>query len=173
MTVPTNGLNLALHNLRLALGGSTAFQTFLGAIDAAAADLRIHTDAIPKPASGQAYSLAEITSIRPCATIWSSDDQGGYRAYEDAVGTFAATGQLTCEFLWSIPDGIINDPKEIHTQFTNHIGDIFDDLIAQSETGLQIKELETEGPYRAPDDMIETYGQYMQGFIHLSWKGIA
>lgn len=169
MTTPTTGYNMALNNLRNALAGCSAFQTFAGAEDATEALARIHTNALPKPAAGGVYTLAEMQAYRPCAIIWTAPDQGGYRYVKEGTRSFCDSGMIVVCLHWSIPVSIEDDPQEIEIQFGEHVGGIMDDLADQAESGFRVQAMEPEGPYQNPEDSVPTEGNYLMGIIHLKW----
>lgn len=173
MTVPTTGMARALYNLRTALAASSAFQGFAGVSDedvpATAADARIHSYDLPKPTTGDEYTLAELQALRPCVVIGNVIEDGGYETRYAATDTFNDQGRQEADFYWSVPDDLADDPQALTEAITEHIGGIIDDLAAQAESGFHINSIRTEGPYRSDGDTVETEGDYMLVRLHIGW----
>lgn len=175
MTAPAGTLSLAKSHLRAMLAACTAFQTWTGAADAAAALERIHYEGLPAP-SGEERTLDEWESLRPYAVIWMAE-QGGFRRDLDSwsdTGEFNASGRLMLRFEQACPDGHNEEPSsDANLQFSNSVGQIIDGLcalvggagyLAFTAIGVEF------GPYWPHPNDVPTRGLYQSVECFVDWR---
>jgi len=161
VTDPAGGMSLAQEYLRTALADCSTFQAWVGAADQAEALARIYHEALPAPANGNEYTLAELQAYRPFALIWTSE-QNGYSKRRLAVGTWAESGRIMIRLEEDVDPQIANDPAEVARRFRNTIGQIIDELCALTDPGAGYLVFHTvtveAGPIRTEEDEARTLG---------------
>jgi len=124
-------LSLAQECLRTTLADATAFRTFAGAADRAAALLRIHHDVLPPPAAAApAYTLAEWAAHRPYAIV-AGEQTGGYSVRHATGGAsfgFEESGHLWL-LLGAAPDSDYTADADQDAAFRNAVGEIIGGLM--------------------------------------------
>jgi hypothetical protein len=168
----------------MTLAHCTAFQQLLGVDTAAAALARIHFHECPKPA-GEAYTLAEITAMRPFALIYTVFPYGyAYRK----VASFAwdDAGTIAIEIEWSIPLEIAGDEAAISRTFLNSLGriiraqenesdadrgllDLFDTETTDGSCHLSGTEVRVVDVLRSSAEHVATDGDAIKAILLIEW----
>lgn len=99
------------------------FLTWTGAANATAARARVYHEALPRPASGVEYTLAELQAYRPFAIIYTAD-LGGWQARRVATESFGVTGRVLLYLEQDTPSGLANDLDALDEAFKESIGHI-------------------------------------------------
>ena len=123
MTTPSGSISLAQQNLKVSLADCTAFRTWCGASDQAAALARIHLEGLPDPPEGQqTYTAEQLRALRPYAIV-NTKPAGGFSlalAAFGAHGDYDAAGKLEVQIFQNCPATLDNDPSsDANLQFAN------------------------------------------------------
>ena len=176
-TAPTGELSLPLHYLRLSLADSAAFRTRAGAANQAEALAHIFRDALPPPAAGDQYTLAELQAYRPICLVFVSP-QAGFMTSQIGVGgssfNFASSGKLAAYFEQDVAAEITGDPEEVSLQFLNALGGILSDVlgVAGQAGYLAVTDLQLLlGPMRSNEDEHKTVGNCVWALLAFDWEG--
>jgi len=159
MPVTASGmLSLPVANLRTLLSTVTSFQTWVGAVDAAEALLRIHE-----------IEVAQDSLTRPFAVV--DDGEEWTSARLDGGGAFRTEGALV--LLLEEDVAVANQASERDAQyaFTNAGGAILEELWSLSGAGgtLHVTGIEKiHGPARSEQNERET-DDYMQMILMVRW----
>lgn len=167
-TAASKCLSLSAENMRKTLANSATFQTLVGAASATAALDSIYRWALPKPTSGQQYTLSEIQGLRPYAII----SRRGYAAKPKGAGAYGESGTFEVELVRDIPEFLWDDAAEILMTWENTVGGIIDDLkaLAGTEGNLIIGDITTDdGPWRNHPGEWPTKGRIQGESIIVDW----
>ena len=135
---------------------------------------RIYHDSFPQPLSGRPeHSRAEYTALRPCAIVYTEDNQG-FDVRRDAMGDqncWTASGVIHMMIFRNVPEIDKNNPAKVDTDFRTIIGNIVNDLIGLSETGgyLSIRRFTISGPARTPVNELSDVGDAQMAEILAYW----
>lgn len=175
MTAPVGAITTVEAMLGGTLSNCAAFQTFVGAADAAEALLRIHYAALPAPADGQQYTAAELAALRPFALIWTSEREG-FERRRIAVGTdgfeFGESGRLQLELVRTVPTLGADEPALVEREFLNAIGQIIDNLCTLAGQGgyLAIERLSLDEAWRTHPDLANEIGDETGARLAAQWR---
>lgn len=159
---------------RATLAACAAFQTLVEAIDATEALEHIYHDAFPSPESERAeHTRAELTALRPCAVIYTEDNQG-WVVSRDAMGNedcWNARGIIHVLLYRNVPEADEFNPSKVDTDFRTVIGDIAEGIIGLSETApyLAARKLTVSGPTRTPLKELKDIGDAQAAEILIEW----
>lgn len=155
--------------LATTLADCPVFRTFVGAADAAAALLRIHHDAFPPSDSGaDRYTADELEDIRPCAVLFTPDNQG-FVTEKDATGDYwRPRGTLYCWLYRTAPSGTLS---AVAVSFRETVGALLDELQSRSTLAsfLATTKIVVNGPFRTPPDEINTLGDQQVYELVIDW----
>lgn len=156
------------------LAACAAFQSLVDAGDATEALEHIYHDSFPTPISGgDAHGRAELTALRPCAIVYTEDNQG-FVVRRDAMGMedcWNATGVIHFVLFRNVPDADKDNPSKVDTDFRTVIGNIVSQMIAVSETAgyLATKQFSVSGPTRTPKKELKDIGDAQLAEIIAAW----
>lgn len=178
MTAPAGSISLAKQHLKLALADCSAFRTWCGAADQAAALGHIYLEGLPKPPANQkAFTAEQLAAYRPYAIVYT-DAKNGFNLAFDAFGAhaeYAAGGKLLFTLEQNCPDRQGDDPTaDANLDFSNFCGSLIDELAALSgQAGyLCFDRLSFRGPFWTHPLLLPTEGLYQWCEITLDWKGL-
>jgi len=176
---PTGPISLPLSHLRLLVADCTAFRTWVGAANQAAALAKIHLCELPAPAApGSGYTTTELQTLRPCAIVDLWTPIRGYGEQPQAWqmrgegGPFLESGKLTLDFLDDVDvtdAAVLSDAK---FRFLNNVGAVVDQMLdlSGSDGYLNANRIEVyQGPGRADERMQETYGDHWRVQLLVQW----
>lgn len=159
---------------RATLAACAAFQSLVDADDATEALEHIYHDSFPTPISGgDVHGRAELTALRPCAIVYTEDNQG-FVVRRDAMGMedcWNATGVIHFVLFRNVPDADKDNPSKVDTDFRTVIGNIVSQMIAVSETAgyLATKQFSVSGPTRTPKKELKDIGDAQLAEIIAAW----
>lgn len=175
-TDPANCIMLAQSRLRTTLANSASFRTWTGTATPTLALARIYHEALPPPAAGGEYTLAEMTAYRPYAIIWT-DPEAGFRKTAISVSTtgneFDEAGRMGVQLAQTVAAGDIGNPSEIAIKFMNAVGGILSDIcILAGQAGyLTITDVMIdEGPYLNDPDAQSVEGVVVGLTLGVQWR---
>jgi len=178
MTTPAGCLSLAEENLRLTLADATAFRTWCGAADQAAALARIYREGLPAPQHGDNYTAEELSLYRPYAVVFTLE-QAGLTKTLDSISAhyeFAAQGRLKLRLYQNCPGGFNDQPtSDANIQWKNSIGQIIDGLcdLAGQAGYLACSEIRVDaGPYWAHPKKVPVEGLWQGVELGIAWRGV-
>lgn len=152
----------------------TAFWTFAGVADAAAALLKIHPDDLPDPADLAQYTLKELQDYRPYAIVYTSE-MDGYRSR--LIGepfSFDSAGRVMVHLEQDASGSVGNRPtRDADQEFLNSLGLIVDglrEIRGVAAAHLQFRAIRLAlGPVAAHPDEIPAVGLYQRAVLQLDW----
>lgn len=159
---------------RATLAACAAFQSLVDAADATEALARIYHDAFPSPQSQRAeHTRAELTALRPCAVVYTEDNQG-WVVERDAAGNedcWNASGIVHLVIFRNVPEADEFLPSKVDTDFRTIIGNIAGEIIGLSETApyLAANRIVMSGPNRTPFTELKDIGDAQQAELLVSW----
>jgi len=160
---PSGFISLALDGLRDMLASLSAFQSWVGAADAAEAKTRIHI-----------YGVDADNDTMPYALLDTGDSLSGEADSTGARYHFLHTYQLLCRFVASVSPEYQSSERDAKLEFTNAIGAILAELETASASGanLAIEEWASTGPAirSGPEDKKE--GDYWFWDFSLTVRGL-
>ncbi len=179
MPDPAGCLSLAQAALETTLADCAAFRALTDpAMDQAGALARIYQEGLPRPASGRTHTLAEFTTYRPYAIIWTDPERGFIATAEaaSADGTdFLDAGRLILEIERTATDVANDEPSsEDNLTWRNAIGQVIDNLKGLAGQGgyLCITSIELEeGTYWNPPSLAKTHGVFQGVKLAITWEG--
>ena len=128
MTAPAGSMNLTVKYFRDMLAAATAFQTWTGEPDAAAALERIHYEGLPAPVDWVRHTKRELEDYRPFALVYIAD-QAGFSRSVTSTTTFNEQGTVILHLEQTAPENLGDDPSsDANVQWSNTIGGIIDGL---------------------------------------------
>lgn len=157
--------------LRTTLAASAAFQSLVGAGNAAGAEARIYHDSFPRPLSGGvAHTLAEITALRPCAIVYTED----FITAADSMGDQSCwhqEGILHAIIFRNVPLADKDNPSKVDVDFRVIMGDIIQDLIELSQTAgyLTSRKFRPIGPHRTANEDLNAIGDAQAYELQIEW----
>jgi hypothetical protein len=167
--------------LSTTLATCTEFQTLCGVTTVAAAQAKIHFDALPPPDNdADSYTKVELQALRPFAII-NTEPQAGFRWFVSGKGTtwtFQQHGMVTVEIETNIDSGDLCDPAEYMRKFKNTIGQIVrsEDTnnpglveLAGVTNYLPINEVIFYGPFRGAEEERQAQGDYLAAVLDINW----
>lgn len=164
----------AQNTARATLAACAAFQALVGASDATDALERIYHDALPYPESMRAeHTRAELTALRPCAVVYTEDNQG-WVVERDAAGNedcWNAHGIIHMVIDRNVPEADQYNPSKVDTDFRTILGDIAEQIIGLSETApyLAANRIVVSGPYRTPLPELKDIGDAQRAELIVAW----
>lgn len=181
LATATGPIAIAQELLRTTLSNCTAFQTLVGAANAAAALARIHNyDAPPPELGADSHTLEHLQAIRPCAAVWTYPQEGLTLVQDSGGWTFGfhEGGNLVCRIEGNIGDDDIDEPAKLDRYIANTIGAIITsgDLsnpglleLAGQAGYLAIRRLTYHGWY--PNDDLEqaAQGGFWRIYLDIFW----
>ena len=132
--MPTAGIAVARDNLMTALSKSDAFQAWTGTGSAAAALARIHKYATDPPDDGEAYTLAELDTLRPYVVVSEPEDDP-FTIEMEAPDVSSKSGTLNIRMEQATPSADENDPSAAEENWTDTLDGILGDLEEQAKVG--------------------------------------
>lgn len=135
---------------------------------------RIYHDSFPEPISGAPHhSRAELTALRPCAIVYTEDNQG-FDVRRDAMGNedcWNASGIIHYMILRNVPVADKDNPSKVDTDFRTVLGNIVSEMIGLSETApyLAAKRFIISGPARTSVQELSELGDAQMGEIIAYW----
>ena len=177
MTAPAGSIMLAQDNARKTLSDVIAFRTWATAADQAEALDRIYHDGLPPPADRESYTKAELELYRPCALIWTDEDDGltsEVIATNGDVYEWEDHGKIMVALEENVPPDIADDLAEVDLRFKNSLGLIRDGLkgLFGKAGYLACLKLDTDGPFRVRLDNAPDQGDYMIARFTMHWGRI-
>jgi hypothetical protein len=159
---------------RQTLANCAAFQSLVGADDATEALERIYHDQLPKPESGKPeHSKAELTTLRPCAIVYTAMGPGGWISQRDAMGDdcWHNSGIIVCVIMRNVPEEDKEFLSLVDTEFRTIAGNILVQLIELSETeeNLTCDRIEAMGPYRTDPKELSAVGDAQSFELVVHW----
>lgn len=137
LTAASNNMTAAQTNLGTSLANSTAFQALVDADNASEAAAKIFFNALPAPAKGNEYTLADWNQHKPFGMIWSAEVRG-FRLKRDAFGDgheFLPAGTLWLKLMQDVPAAVVDEIAEAERLWENRVIDIAEDLCRLSGGG--------------------------------------
>lgn len=174
LTAAEGELTVAETLLAANIAASARFQSLTGSASASAALSHIYFDALPKPASGNVHTIAELQGKRPYALVYT-DDETGLTAEHASTGVsygYEFTGgRLKFLIEKDVPQAIAEEPSEIDRRFKNDLGVIFSEVLANSGKAgyLAIERMSMNGPMRSREEVVESMGDYQQAVFDIVW----
>lgn len=151
------------------LANCAAFQTFVGAADAAAAANSIYQDALPPPAADK-YTLAELIDLRPYGLVYTLDDSTGFRFTRvgTGVGCWDAQGVIVIRIERTTPDV---EPAVADASLRTLMGDLVTQIADQCEIAgrLAATSISAMGPHRIADEDVQEQGDLQWFDLHVRW----
>lgn len=175
LTAPSGPVSLAIENLRVILANCTAFQSWVGAGNAATALEHIFYEALPPPAEGGEYSLAELQAYRPFALVGMEAEDGFYTRSDAQGAGFEwdlGGGRLSLWLEENVEPSIALDAAEVSRRFCNTIGAIIDELCDLSGTATYLALHSVRvlmGPGRGDKAERATQGDYVAMRLGIEW----
>ena len=178
MPDPAGGISLAQQYLKATLADVTAFRTWCGAADQAAALARIHHEGLPRPENGHTHTRAELEDYRPYAVIYTAEQQGYTRQFVAADDSFDfdASGRLICVLYQNCGEINGDDPSaDSNLTFRNSVGLIIDGLcdLAGQAGYLGFWRIVLDEPVCWPaKELIPATGLWQRAAFSVDWQGI-
>lgn len=173
LTAATGGLALCETHLGAGLADCPAFQTFVGAADAAAAAERIHYNALPVPATDAAEIPPELyAEFRPLALI-STDSASGFGLVANAFAEFAERGTLALELEQQYPADLLANPAEAERRFKNAVGAVMEELMDRRNTAgfLALAAIDLVAMFRVAETDAPAQGDWYRAVLRISHGG--
>lgn len=173
-TLPAEGpITEAEDLLRIMLCDSAEVQRFLGVTSSTDALTRIHIDALPISDNGEQYTKEEAEELRPYILVSTRPDNG-YLFTLDAADrsfVFRDSGSLMAQFVRSIHEDDLTNPRNADRRFKNQLGLILNEL--KSMAGRDSYFAATGGRFSGPDqrhpDRDHDEGAYQFANIEFTW----
>jgi len=171
---PTGIISLPLHYLRLTVAGSSSFQTWVGAEDAAGALAYVFGEEVE-----WGSDTAAADKLGPFAYVAWAENWARERYGVGDHNLFAQRGDLTLAFRAPIAaayqnaqDGSDYTGLDAATAFGNTVGAIIAEMEVLAGTAgyLDIATIAMDGtPERATNDEADSVGHYYQVSFTISW----
>lgn len=116
-------LNTPQQLLEDSLVACDEFLTWTGEASATAARTHVYHEALPRPANGVDYTLAELQGYRPFVLLTTAE-LGGWQARRTATESFGLTGRLLAYFEQTTPTGLATDLEGLDEAFKESLGHI-------------------------------------------------
>jgi hypothetical protein len=165
---PIGEISLAEENLRITLAACARVLTWLNVSSSAAALERIFPCGVPAPpvtvdgVQPDAYTVDEITSLRPFILVWSDENNGLVLSREAAPATIDASGMLYAAFEMNVLPELRPHAAALDRQFKNDIGVIGAQLLQFYQGPYLIADkVHIQGPWRVHPDDEEGQGDHL------------
>jgi hypothetical protein len=175
MSITATGcISRAEEALRVLVADAAAFRTLVGAADRASALIRVYRDALPPPAAGREYTLAEMQAYRPFAIVFTAPENG-YTANWVSGGTgngYGDSGELGLFICRDTPLAYVDDFGEAMRGWKNILGDLIDDMkdLAGTSDYLLVRQFRLAfGPQFNPEDEHKTIGDIQYAQLSMQW----
>jgi len=176
MTAPAGSISLAQEYLRTSLADVTAFRTWCGAADQAAALARIHHEGLPAPRDKHAHTIEELRDYRPYAIVFTAEQNGFRLDVVDGDLDYTAAGGLILRLFQDAAEVFDDEPSaEANLTFRNAVGEIIDGLgdLAGQAGYLAFNSLVLEDPLSwTAKKYVPGYGVVQRAQLRLDWQGI-
>jgi len=171
MPSPAGGLSLSVHYASKVIAASATFQTLVGEPTEDGALAHVYRWRLPDPASGGAYTLAELQSYRPYALVAPSPE-GAYRRSRDAEASFDSGGAIAVRIIRDLPSSGTDAEKDV--AWDDIVSKIIDEIVSPSIVNaagyLAVETVSIDyGPYRNDEDDIADEGIIQGVDLTLTW----
>jgi len=139
-------ISLRLKYLADTLANCAAFQSLVGAANAAEALRHIWEDGLPAPTTGSQYTVSELQGMLPYALIWCEKIT---HTHEAEPASFMVDAELAVQLVRAVPEELRWDMHQASRQWSNTVGTIMDQMRAQASTAgrLSIATIEMAEPH--------------------------
>lgn len=173
-------ISTAKDLLRTMLANTTAFRTWDGAnYTVEQAKARIYFDALPPPADGDQYTVAELAALRNCAIVAKHPSENVRWVFDACGGDhFNCHGVLVVMLFRTIPEADRDDIESAERSMENFVGQ----LVRSGDPSapglcelsgragyLSFYEIMEDGPHFDPAEDGEARGHEMRHLLVIRW----
>lgn len=165
----TSSMGKALENAKTLLANCGTFQDLLEVSTANDALPKIYLHAAPEPTDNEAYTRAEIVTLRPYAVVYTAENNG-YRRVRVATTTYADAGTIMVEIF---SDAATGTPSAEMVTWEDLVGDIVDEMktLAETDGYLLAEDIRVEEVARGSERTESGSGDYLVALIAINWSG--